>query len=657
MPTASEYQLQVSTSPYFDAPLRTQGGVGTESCFTTRTTVTPFNGQASAPGRRRRATAPSRCSARGHRCTGGSAPSTTSSDGTSRRRHHPRRRRGHQLPAACRRPGSSTPPPALRRRSRVDSSAPVGGRGPRRRASPSASASPSGSRQRVGQRDPVGHREPVAATPSAPAAAGRCEPAHAVEKGAWSASASFTHRFALARAGSVDFPDLPTPGRPAASERRLPGRGSAATSRPCPGPSVPGRAVVPGLRRAGRRRSPTSTPSWRRRRCAGRRRRSGATAPPAHGLPRRRPGLHRSRPPPTAAAPGATSPSAPLVFRKSSPRLATLGSRDRRCRRRAGGRPVLVVRVRRRSRRRPARPATSEAYAYRVQVDPGRRPRLRRGRLRRRGRRRQHAPRLDEDALPRRRLPVAGAGRSTPAATGCRGRRSRSFTRDGTAPTFTVASAARLRARAPSRCASPSRSPASDARSVTLSGRRWPRWPSRRRPQRDAGAPACRCCPAPRTSSTVTAGVRDRAGNAVAARAVAGARSTRSSTTARRCSMLGGSLAAAGRDATPSPAPGRAACRAPAGPTLGDGRPARPRRRGQGLRRAGATACSRSWVDGKRIVPRRHLPLLQRLRRRARPRRRSRRPACTGCRCAASGPRGPRSRGTAVAVDAVTAVR
>ena len=47
VPSASEYQLQLSTSPYFDAPYRTGAGTGTESCFTTRTTVTPFNGQAS----------------------------------------------------------------------------------------------------------------------------------------------------------------------------------------------------------------------------------------------------------------------------------------------------------------------------------------------------------------------------------------------------------------------------------------------------------------------------------------------------------------------------------------------------------------------------------------------------------------------------------
>jgi hypothetical protein len=48
VPTASEYQLQVSTSRFFDAPFRTQAGVKTESCFTTRTSITPFNSQADA---------------------------------------------------------------------------------------------------------------------------------------------------------------------------------------------------------------------------------------------------------------------------------------------------------------------------------------------------------------------------------------------------------------------------------------------------------------------------------------------------------------------------------------------------------------------------------------------------------------------------------
>jgi hypothetical protein len=45
VPAASEYQLQLSTSPYFTAPHRAQAGAETESCFTTRTSVTPFNGQ------------------------------------------------------------------------------------------------------------------------------------------------------------------------------------------------------------------------------------------------------------------------------------------------------------------------------------------------------------------------------------------------------------------------------------------------------------------------------------------------------------------------------------------------------------------------------------------------------------------------------------
>ena len=45
VPTASEYQLQVSTSPYFDAAFGTQADSKTESCFTTRTSITPFNSQ------------------------------------------------------------------------------------------------------------------------------------------------------------------------------------------------------------------------------------------------------------------------------------------------------------------------------------------------------------------------------------------------------------------------------------------------------------------------------------------------------------------------------------------------------------------------------------------------------------------------------------
>lgn len=46
--TASEYQIQVSSSPDFGGPIHGQASSVTASCFTTRTAVTPFNKQKSA---------------------------------------------------------------------------------------------------------------------------------------------------------------------------------------------------------------------------------------------------------------------------------------------------------------------------------------------------------------------------------------------------------------------------------------------------------------------------------------------------------------------------------------------------------------------------------------------------------------------------------
>jgi len=159
VPTASEYQLQVSTSPYFDAAFRTSASDKTEACFTTRTSVTPFTGQANAKN-------------------DGAGACTFTLLGTGETRYWRVRPLDHVVddaPEVDTTPivdeGINSQPPQPEPDS-LDTSA-CGAPAPTVSASPSASAAPSPSA-------------------SAAPAGGSCEPAHTVEKGRWSASVAFS---------------------------------------------------------------------------------------------------------------------------------------------------------------------------------------------------------------------------------------------------------------------------------------------------------------------------------------------------------------------------------------------------------------------------------------------------------------------------------
>jgi hypothetical protein len=180
--TASEYQLQVSTSPYFNdpGPGITQADPITEACFTTRTTVTPFNSQVVA-----RNDGAGDCNftllgssetlhwrVRGldHVVDGSEEVDTTpvSDEGIS---HAPPAKSGELDVTTC---------PAPPKSGADSSAAPVAGSAPNTSPSPVASAAPSAS--------PAAGEEPK----SEP-----CEPAHTVEKGAWSQGQAFTSAYII----------------------------------------------------------------------------------------------------------------------------------------------------------------------------------------------------------------------------------------------------------------------------------------------------------------------------------------------------------------------------------------------------------------------------------------------------------------------------
>jgi hypothetical protein len=174
----------VSTSPYFNdrRPATTQADPVTEACFTTRTTVTPFNSQVVA-----RNDGAGDCDftllggkeplhwrvrALDHVVDGSEEVDTTpvADEGIS---HAPPAKAGELDVTTC-----PAPP-----KSGADSTAPpVAGSAPDASPSPAASAAPS-------------------AAPSASPAAGEapksesCEPAHTVEKGAWSDGQAFTSTY------------------------------------------------------------------------------------------------------------------------------------------------------------------------------------------------------------------------------------------------------------------------------------------------------------------------------------------------------------------------------------------------------------------------------------------------------------------------------
>ena len=380
VPTASEYQLQVSTSRFFDAAFRTQAGVKTESCFTTRTSITPFNSQADARN-------------------DGAGDCVFSLLRTGEPRYWRVRPLDHVVddaPEVNTTPvvdeGISSLPPA--KAGELDTSAcPETVKAPTATPSATPSASTSPTPTATSTASPTTSPAPsptgtttgspsAAPTPSAaPDEAGGCEPAHTVEKGAWSAGVLFTDRAAV-QAGPVPaYTDLVTDERPMPTPTLSRDVCVGDLCRDFPTVSwdgVPGaqayrlyvaldadftniHAIVetPG-------NSWTPTTQWRDST-------AGAhyyvvvqpcttTAPTVTTTP---------TPSPTGAADGGRAgcdePSAPAKFRKSSPRLAQTAP--------ASGAPVggaeVVLSWQGFSAALSAAtgaPATSEAYAYRVQV-------------------------------------------------------------------------------------------------------------------------------------------------------------------------------------------------------------------------------------------------------------------------------------------------
>lgn len=513
VPTASEYQLQISTSPYFDAPFTTQAGVGTESCFTTRTSVTPFNEQASVRA-------------------GSAGGCTFSLLGTGAPLHWRVRALDHVVDGAAVvdttpvvREGISSLPPA--KAGELDSSAcpeapapvatsaPVGAPRPQ----PSASASPSGAPSPSASPSPSGSPSASASASASPgggaAEGGSCEPLHEVERGAWSSSATFSHRFALPSPAPF-FQDLPTPQRPTASS-------DVCTDGRCRDfptvswASVPGAqwyrvtvsldaaftnvhaiAETPGL-------TWTPTTQWR----------DSTTASAYHVVVQ----ACTIQPAADGRGPGCDAPSAPLVVRKSSPRLPTTSPADGAL---VGGPEVVLSWSAASSALAAATGAapTSEAYAYRVQVARAEDPDF-------------TSADLVEDELVDsthfvsaehryadgaylwRVQPVDASGHRLPWSTVQR------FTRDSTAPTFSVVASTRLAPRGAVTVRFSEPVLGVDARSVTLSG--VPARLARAADGRSAVlAPQRPLVPGATHVVGVSGGVRDRAGNPVTAKTVTG---------------------------------------------------------------------------------------------------------------------------------------
>ena len=505
VPTASEYQLQVSNSPFFDSPFREQGDVKTESCFTTRTSVTPFNGQASARN-------------------DGAGDCTFTMLGTGAALHWRVRPLDHvvdEAPEVDTTPvvdeGLSSQPPAKGGEldtspcpappKPISTSAPVGGgRRATPTASPSGSASPS---------DPA--PDPSASASASPspgdAEQGSCEPAHEVEKGAWSAASTFFHVFGL-NSPAPWFRDLPAPDRPTASTdvcRESLCRDFPTVSwNPVPGAqwyrlSVALDASYTNLHAVVETPAQTWTPTdqWRD---------STAGA-----------GYHvvvqpcTIEPTTDGRRAGCGAPSAPLVFRKSSPRTVPLLPAHAAA---VGGSEVVLSWQPFSTSLSAATgaPATSEAHAYRVQVSPA------------------SSPGFGEDSLVADAV-VDGTHHVSAdkryrdgdylwrvQAIDASGHRQpwspvRRFTRDSTPPTFIVGSAGKLPARGPIILSFSEPVLGIDARSTSVRGvlASVAVAPDRRTARLSPGRPLL---PGASHTVTVTSQVRDRAGNPVAARPV-----------------------------------------------------------------------------------------------------------------------------------------
>ena len=507
VPHASEYQLQVSDSPYFDAPYRRQAGGTTESCFTTRTSVTPFNSQAQARN-------------------DGAGDCTFTLLGTGAPLHWRVRALDHvadSAPEVETTPavdeGISSAPPA--RRDELDTSpcpdapapvttgAPVGGG-----STPSASPSPSASSSASPSSSPSSSSSPTA-SPSAgdEQERGSCEPAHTVEKGPWSASSSFSHVFGIPSPAPW-FRDLPPAGRPVAAQGTCTA-GRCADFPTLSWPRVAGAqwyrltvaldAEYENIQAVVETPALTWTPvdSWRDRNAGSAYHvvvQAGTIEPARDGRPA-----------------GCDEPSEPLVFGKSSPRLAATSPADGAF---VGGSEVVLSWQSASAALAAATgaPATSEARAYRVQVAAAANPGFAKDRL-------VEDVVLDSthhvSATVRypdgeylwRVQPLDASGHRLPWSP------VRRFVRDTTAPTFRVASADRLAPRGPVRVAFSEPVTGIDARSTSMSGVLASIGVAADRRTVDL-RPGRVLVPGAGHTVTVTAGVRDRAGNPVAGKPV-----------------------------------------------------------------------------------------------------------------------------------------
>ena len=359
VPTASEYQLQVSDSPYFDAAVRTQADSKTESCFTTRTSVTPFNGQAAARN-------------------DGAGDCLFTLLGTGETRYWRVRPLDHvadDAPEVNTTPvvdeGISSLPPA--KAGELDTSAcpePV-------KASPSATPSaaspkPSASASGSASASPSPSGTPSSSASASPSAApddkGGCEPANTVEKGAWSAGVAFTDTRPRLAGPAPAYRSLVSADRPMPTPTLSKDVCAADLCRDFPTVSwgsVDGaqayrlyvaldedftniHAIIetPG-------NSWTPTTQWR-----------DSTAG-AHYYVVVQPCT--VTPAADGSRAGCDEPSAPAKFRKSSPKLALKGPASGAL---VGGAEVVLSWQAASSALAAATgsPATSEAYAYRVQV-------------------------------------------------------------------------------------------------------------------------------------------------------------------------------------------------------------------------------------------------------------------------------------------------
>ena len=410
--TASEYQLQVSTSPYFDAAVRTQADTRTESCFTTRTSITPFNSQADA-----------------RNDGAGDCEFTLLGTGEPRYwRVRPLDQVADDVPPVNTTPvvdeGISSRPPA--KAGELDTSAcpePA-------KTSPSPSATPTAS--------PVA--SPSASPSAAPEAAGGCEPANEVEKGAWSAGVAFTDPGAPQSAAVPAYRDLVSAERPMPTPTLSSDACAGDLCRDFPTISwsrvegaqayrlyvaldedltnIHAIAETPG-------NSWTPTTQWRDSTAGGAYRvvvQPCTTTAAADGSPA-----------------GCDEPSAPVVFRKSSPKLALTAPAHGAL---VGGSEVVLSWQAASSALSAATgaPATSEAAAYRVQVARADNPDFSTAGLVEdvvldSTSHVSAGKRYAEGAHLWRVQPIDASGHRLPWSA------TRTFTRDSTAPTMTVAPA------------------------------------------------------------------------------------------------------------------------------------------------------------------------------------------------------------------------